>query len=106
MVRLGLCLHSKPNLRVQIALEHHLELALPDHPQPHIHRRSNPSSVLFRHRPQPLRFLQHQILEVPILRFALKAIRFGPHPFARLQNCFTSYRCSYFKVFIFDYVNF
>ena len=92
MVQLGLCLHSKRNLRVQIGLEHHPELALPNHPQPHIHRRSNPSSALFPRRLQPLHFLQHQSLEVLTLRFAPKAIRFGLHPFARLQNCFTSFR--------------
>ena len=106
MVQLGLCLHSKQSLRVQIGLEHHPELALPDHLQRRIHRHSDPSSVLFRRRPQPPHFLQHQSLEVLTLQFAPKAIHFGPHPFARLQNCFTSFRWSYLKVFILDYINF
>ena len=92
MVQLGLYLHSKQSLRVQIGPEHHPELVLPHHPQPHIHRRSNPSSALFLRRLRPLRFLQHQTLEVLTLRFVPIAIRFGPHSFARLQNCFTSFR--------------
>ena len=80
MVQLGLCLHSKLSLRVQIALEHHPELALPDHLQPRIHRRSNPSSVLFRRRLPQLHFLQHQNLEALTPQFAPRAIRFSPHP--------------------------